>query len=353
MTQNAGEEERRMGSTRRQILKQVGLGVAAVGVTPQLLSNARSATPPKKKRPRVKHRILGKTGLRVSEIGFGGHSWSYKQVPDGKGGLRKPTIDEAVEMIAAGIELGVNFFDSCTPLDESSVPGEALKRLGVRDKAIVSIRVSHKMKGRKSDREEIYKWTETRLKLWQTDYVDLCLLCNTENDTPQSGYWNMSYSMEALDKLKQQGKIRFTGFGCHFTPELFLESFEKYGDYFDIVSMPYNVRHTAAKKLLPQAKKKNLGVITIKPFARGHLLKNLDLKGPDAGLPRDMIASILEDRNVDCCTCGVHTIEQTRENLSASWTKLTPDARKRLKKVAAAPVQDPEYAWLEKDWLYA
>ena len=353
MVQNTGKHDDKNISTRRQMLKQVGLGVAAAGVTSQLVSDARSATPAKDKRPKVKRRVLGKTHLSVSEIGFGGHSWAYKQVPDGKGGLRRPTIEEAVRMIAAGLEVGVNFFDSCTALEESSVPGEALKRLGARDKVIVSIRVSHKMKGRKADMQEIYKWTETRLKLWQTDYVDMCLLCNTENDTPQSGYWDMSYSMEALDKLKEQGKIRYTGFGCHFTPELFLKSFEKYGDYFDIVSMPYNVRHTAAKKLLPEAKKKNLGVITIKPFARGHLLKKLDLKGPDAGVPRDMIASILEDKNVDICTCGVHTIEQTRENLSASWTKLTPSARKRLKKVAAAPVFDPEYAWLENDWLYA
>lgn len=353
MTQNTEKQDGKDFSTRRQMLKQAGLGVAAVGMTPQLLSNARSATPAKDKRRKVKYRTLGKTGLRVSEIGFGGHSWAYKQVPDGKGGLRRPTIEEAVRMIAAGLEVGVNFFDSCTALEESSIPGEALKRLGARDKVIISIRVSHKMKGRKADMQEIYNWTETRLKLWQTDYVDMCLLCNTEKDTPQSGCWDMSYSMEALDKLKQQGKIRYTGFGCHFTPELFLESFEKYGDYFDIVSMPYNIRHAAAKKLLPEAKKKNLGVITIKPFARGLLLKKLDLKGAHAGLPRDMIAFVLEDKNVDICTCGVHTIEQTKENLSASWTKLSPEAHKRLKKVAAAPVRDPEYAWLEKDWRHA
>ena len=353
MAENSKEHDKNDGSTRRQMLKQVGLGVAAAGVTPRLLTSTWAETPEKNIRRKVKHRTLGKTGLRVSEIGIGGHSWAYKQVPDGKGGLRRPTIDEAVGMIKAALEVGVNFFDSCTAFEESSVPGEALKRLGMRDKVIVSIRVSHKMKGRKADMQEIYKWTETRLKLWQTDYVDMCLLCNTEKDTPQSGYWDMSYSTEALDKLKQQGKIRFTGFGCHFTPELFLESFDKYGDYFDIVSMPYNIRHSAAKKLLPQAKKKNLGVITIKPVARGLLLKNLDLKGSYASLPRDMIASVLEDKNVDICTCGVHTIEQTKENLSASWTRLSPKARERIKKVAATPVQDPEYAWLEQDWQYA
>jgi predicted aldo/keto reductase-like oxidoreductase len=256
-------------------------------------------------------------------------------------------------MIAAGMDMGVNFLDSCTALEESSVPGEALKRLKARDQVIVSIRVSHKMKGIKADKQEIYKWTEDRLKLWQTDYVDLCLLCNTENDTPQSGYWDMSYSIEALDKLKQQGKIRFTGFGCHFTPKLFLEAFEKFGDYFDTCSIPYNIRHRAAEKVLPAAKKKGLGVITIKPFVRGALLKNRDLKGADAGLPRDLISFVLENKLVDICTCGVHTIEQVRENLSASWTKLSPGRRQRLKKLAATDIHEKEYAWLEQGWRHA
>ena len=346
------EHQSEPDSTRRQFLKEIGIGAVAGGMASPLLegplSEASQTTGHK-----VKHRVLGKTGLSVSEIGFGGHSWAYKQVPDGKGGLRRPTVDEAAEMNAAGLDVGVNFLDSCTALEESSTPGEAIKRLKARDKVIISIRVSHKMKGIEADKQEIYKWTDDRLKLWQTDYVDLCLLCNTEKDTPQSGYWDMSYSIEALDKLKQQGKIRFTGFGCHFTPELFLEAFEKFGNYFDICSIPYNIRHRAAEKILPAAKKKGLGVITIKPFARGELLKSRALEGADAGLPRDMIAFVLENKLVDICTCGVHTLEQTIENLSASGVKLTPGQRKRLEKVAGTPVDVQEYAWLERDWRCA
>jgi predicted aldo/keto reductase-like oxidoreductase len=246
------------------------------------------------------------------------------------------------------MDMGVNFVDSCTPLVESSLPGEALKRLKARDRFIVSIRVSHKMKGREADRDEIVKWTEQRLKLWQTDCVDLCLLCNTENDTPESGYWDMSYSIDALEKLKKQGKIRFTGFGCHFTPELFLKAFDKFGDYFDICSLPYNVRHRAAEGILPAAKKKNLGVITIKPFARGSLLKK---PGLPKGTARDMVAFVLQNEHVDICTCGLHTLEQMRENFSASWTPLTPAARERLGVAAATPC--PGYEWLERDWRYA
>ena len=349
MTEYRFKTNAKTDSTRRQFLKRAGFGVIAGGMAGPLLEDAQSTTIDRK----VKYRVLGKTDLKVSEIGIGGHSWAYKQVPDGKGGFRRPTVEEAMRMISDAIDKGVNFFDSCTPLVESSTPGEALKRLGLRDKILVSIRVSHKMKGIKADKQEIYKWTEDRLRLWQTDYVDFCLLCNTENDTPQSGYWDMSYSIEALDKLKQQGKIRFTGFGCHFTPELFLEAFDKFGDYFDTCSIPYNVRHRAAEKVLPAAKEKKMGIITIKPFARGALLKDRDLKGIDADLPRDMIAFVLENKLVDICTCGVHTLEQTKENLSASWTKLSPKARERLKDVAGTSIANQEYAWLEHDWRFA
>jgi predicted aldo/keto reductase-like oxidoreductase len=338
------------GSTRRRFLKRLGQSAVAGGVAASLWNDTAFGRVEEPAEGKVGYRVLGKTGLEVSEIGFGGHSWAYKQVPDGHGGKRLTSVDEAVEMIRIGMDMGVNFLDSCTPMVESTTPGEALKRLKARDKFIVSIRVSHKMKGVPNDRQEIYKWTEDRLKAWQTDYVDLCLLCNTENDTPQSGYWDMSYSIEALDKLKEQGKIRYTGFGCHFTPELFYEAIDKFGDYFDICSIPYNVRHRAAEDVFLAAKNKNMGTITIKPFARGSLLKKRDLAGSDAGLPRDMISFVLENNLVDICTCGVHTAAHVQENFSASWTKLTPAARERLGIAAMTPC--PRYAWLEKDWRY-
>jgi predicted aldo/keto reductase-like oxidoreductase len=337
--------------TRRRFLKQLGQTAVTSGVAGRLASSADASARTAAARGKVGMRTLGKTGLRVSEIGFGGHSWSFRKVPDGKGGYRKVTVDECVEMIRLGMEMGVNFLDSCTPLEEAATPGEALQRLGARDKVILGIRVSHKMKGVAADKEEIYKWTEDRLKAWRTDRVDLCLLCNTENDTPQSGYWDMSYSIEALDRLKDQGKIRFTGFGCHFTPDLFFQAIDKFGDYFDICSIPYNVRHRVAEEVLPAAKKKGMGTITIKPFARGELLKKKDLAGSDAGLPRDMISFVLENDAVDICTCGVDSVPQVEENFSASWTKLTPTGRARLELAAATPCGG--HAWLEEGWRYA
>jgi uncharacterized protein len=352
MTEHTIPNQGASAENRRTFLKCLGQGVAA-GAVAALLDETSTAgnAPSAPQAGRVGQRVLGKTGLKVSEIGFGGHSWSIASLPAAGGSLRKVTVEEAVEMIRAGLEMGVNFLDSCTPLEESATPGEAIKRLKARDRVIVSVRVSHKMKGRPQDRDEIYKWTDRRLALWQTDCVDLCLLCNTAGDTRQFGYWDMSYAVEALDKLKQQGKIRYTGFGCHFTPELFLQAIDKFGDYFDICSIPYNVRHRAGETVFPAAKKKNMGVLTIKPLAAGSLLKGRDLAGADAGLARDMLAFVLENPQVDVCSCGMHTVAQVKENLSASWAKLTPEQRKRLDIAAAVP--SPCHRWLEEGWQYA
>jgi len=370
-------------STRRQFLGHIGGSALAGGIAAAALgpSKTDAALPASKGSPgSVGYRVLGKTGLRVSEVGFGGHSWSYARVPDGKGGLRKPSLDEAERMIGIGMEMGVNFFDCCTPMEEHTVPGEALRRLKARDRAVISARLCHKMKGIENDKKELFKFVEERLAALQTDRIDILMVTNTENDTKQSGYWDMSYAIEALDKVKREGKVRFTGFGCHFTPELFLMAFEKYGREFDIVSLPYNVRHRVAETIMPAAEKLGMGIVTIKPFGRGELLpsgppaaraKTGTGPGPtplgsrttsgrevpvpilsQAGLARDMMAFVLQNELVDVCICGVHTEAHVRENFSGSWTKLSPQGRQRLEQLAARSAFRSG-DWLERGWRVA
>jgi aryl-alcohol dehydrogenase-like predicted oxidoreductase len=326
----------------------VGAGACVLGAQP---TDADSLTSTGNSR-QVRRRKLGKTGLIVSEIGFGGHSWSFKRVPDGHGGLRQLTLDESARIIRVGLEMGVNFFDSCTPELEHTVPGRIIKDLGIRDRIIVSARCCHKMKGVAADRNEVYRFVDQRLKQWQTDYFDILMLTNETYDTPQSGYWDMSYCIEALEKVKQQGKVRFTGFGCHFSPESFLDAIQKHGAFFDVCSFPYNIRHRAGERILPAAEAAELGVVTIKAFARGELLKNRDLNGVDRGLPRCMVAFVLQNKLVDTCICGVISEAELRENLSASWLGLTDEEQRRLERLAAN-LSCRGYPWLENDWRYA
>jgi len=332
-------------SARREFLTHIGQGAVA-GAVASLAGSSVGA----ESAGQVRYRTLGRTGLKVSEVGFGGHSWNFKRVPDGQGGLRQPTLAEAERMIGLALDCGLNLFDSCTPKEEHSVPGEVIKRLKARQRILVSARLCHKMKGVPADVETVHRWVDERLALWQTDYFDILMLTNSEGDTPESGYWDMSYSLEAIGRLKKQGKIRYAGFGCHFTPDGFRKAFANFGREFDICSMPYNIRHRAAEELLPEAKRLGMGVITIKALARGELLKDADLAGRDAGIARDMIAFVLENQSVDCCIFGMHTEEHVRENLAACWTPLTEAARRRLDELGRMPPRTL-YGWLEPDWL--
>ena len=68
---------------------------------------------------------------------------------------------------------------------------EALKRLKRRDKAIICCRVMHNQRGVEADKENIYKWVDGRLKLYQVEHFDLVIVSNSAHDTPRSGYWDM------------------------------------------------------------------------------------------------------------------------------------------------------------------
>ncbi|NQT81938.1 hypothetical protein HQ563_02880, partial [bacterium] len=152
--------------------------------------------------------------------------------------------------------------------------------------------------------------------------------------------------------VKKAGKCRFTGFGSHFSRGKFVEAIEKYGKAFDICSMPYNVYHRGAEDVLPAAERCGLGIVTIKPFARGSLLKKKDLEGKDKGLPRRMIAYVIENKRVDCCICGMHTLAHVKENFSASSNPLTAPERRQLERSFGSAEEIP-LGWLDRGWRYA
>jgi len=324
--------------TRRRFLHRVGTTVAAgcFGAPAVAAGNATV--------PQVPHRQLGKTGLSVSVVGFGGHSWSYPRVQDAKTGKgRPPTLDEAKAMIRHALDMGVNYFDGCTPEREHEIPGRALHELGKRKDAIICIRSIHKMKGTAADKKTLHDFINDRLKAWRTDYADIMFA-----GMATEGYWDMSYAIEALEEIKKKGQARFTGFGSHFSPPNYREAIAKYGRHFDICSMPYNVRHRAAEQVFPHAERARLGIVTIKPFARGSLFKSLKKKDPNATEPNlaaQMIRFVVNNPRVDVCICGVHTLEHVKQNFGAAITKPGAAEAHRLERLARAPTGGDD--WLE------
>ena len=328
--------------SRRRFLRDIGTGVAAASLGAPALH---AAAP---KLPVVPRRSLGRTGLKVSVIGFGGHSWSYARVPDPKTGKnRRPTQDEAKAMIKLGLDMGVNYFDGCTPYAEHDVPGKALRDLGKRDDVILCCRNIHKMKGTEADKKTLHDFINERLKAWRTDHVDIMFAGMATEE-----YWDMTYAIEALDEIKRKGQARFTGFGSHFSPANYRDAIRKYGRHFDICSMPYNIRHRAAEEVFPHAERAKLGIVTIKPFARGSLFKALKADEPDAtdaDLAAKMIRFVVANDKVDVCLCGVHTLDHVRQNFGAAAAPLAAAERRALGRLALGPTDADD--WLERHWV--
>ena len=86
----------------------------------------------------MKYRVLGRTGLNVSELGFGGHEYR-RPLPTTLGKWGDLNLKEFMEkqpqrnpLIEKGIEMGINYFDATQPEEAKSL-GIALKELGVRE----------------------------------------------------------------------------------------------------------------------------------------------------------------------------------------------------------------------------
>ena len=223
---------------------------------------------------------LGKTGLMVSRVGMGG-------IP-----LTRPPLKEVIVFINRALDLGVNFIDTALGYSDSEERiGIALE--GRREEAILAT------KSGASDRQTALKNLETSLGRLRTDYLDLwqfhSIMSMEEYDTIMGPGGAMEAAQDALD----DGRVHHIGFSSHsLSAALQLVA----TDSFETVQFPFNfISNEAADKLVPLAKKHDVGFIAMKPFAGGMIKDaNLAIKYliqfdgvvPDPGIER---ASEIED----------------------------------------------------------
>ena len=153
----------------------------------------------------MKKRILGKTGLEVSEMGFGcmGISSGYGSPLDENNGI---------ELIKEAYDMGVTFFDTAEiygsePGQNEKLVGKALK--GIRDKVVIATKCGIKLINGKQvvdgNPQAIKTSVENSLKYLQTEYIDLYYLHRVDPNTP------IEVVAETMRELIHQGKIRHWG----------------------------------------------------------------------------------------------------------------------------------------------
>ena len=189
---------------------------------------------------------LGKTGLRVSKMGFGG-------IP-----IQRVTAEEAKALLEAVESAGVNYIDTARGYTVSEeLIGQAIE--GRRDKFVLAT------KSMARDREALAKDIETSLGNLRTDYIDLYQIHNPSVQQLEQ-VCAPGGALEALLEAKEAGRIGHLGLTAH-SLEVFQRALEL--DWVETVMFPYNIVENQGADLMEQAAEKNVGFIGMKPLAGG------------------------------------------------------------------------------------
>ena len=216
-------------------------------------------------------RPLGKTDLRVSEIGFG--AWAIGGRAEASGtplGWGMTSDEESLATIRRARDLGVNFFDTADSYGfgrSESLLGIVLSRR--RHEVVIATKVGV---ARDSDarlrkdfsRAHISHAVDGSLKRLRTDYIDLYQLHNPAVDDLRRDDIH-----EAMDRLQEVGKIRYWGVSVN-SPEEGVEIVNRGWGY--ALQVLYNaINQAPERELLPLAKEKGYGIIARVPLASGLL----------------------------------------------------------------------------------
>ncbi|MCP4713778.1 MAG: aldo/keto reductase, partial [Deltaproteobacteria bacterium] len=193
---------------------------------------------------------LGKTGLMVSRIGFGG-------IP-----IQKPSEEAAIRLVADSIERGINVIDTSRVYTTSE---ERIgKAIAGRRRELILATKSHTRTA-----EGIMADLDESLKNLNTDYIDLFQLHNVSTEDDFKAVMAPGGPLEAIRQAQQAGKVRHIGLTSH---RLSVAQTAVTSGAFETVMVALNFVNTeAAEGLLPLARQHDVGVIIMKPMAGGML----------------------------------------------------------------------------------
>lgn len=194
----------------------------------------------------MEYRILGKTGLHISRMGFGG-------IP-----IQRIDAEGTKTLMQQLKAAGVNFIDTARGYTVSEeYLGYALE--GIRQDFVIATKSMARTKAAMASDIDI------SLKNLRTDYIDLY---QVHNATPEQLQQVVAPggALEALQEAKAAGKIGHIGLTSH-SLDTFKMALDM--DWVETFMFPYNIVETQAEKLIAECAKRNIGFIDMKPLAGG------------------------------------------------------------------------------------
>jgi len=256
----------------------------------------------------LQYRMLGRTGLKVSLLGFG----AMRLPMDGD----RVDREKAIPMIHRAFDAGVNYIDSAVGYcdgDSQRAVGDAIK--GRRDEIVVSTKNHHYDKN-----DEKGWWTnlEDSLERLQVDYIDIYNFHGinwngfTQNiDGPDGVYRHML-------KAKDQGLIRHISCSFHDSCESLIKLVDT--GMFESITCQYNLLDRSNEKGIAHAHEKNVGIVIMGPVGGGRLGETggefaAALPEGVSSTPELALRFVMANPNVTVALSGMSTMKQVEENI--------------------------------------
>jgi predicted aldo/keto reductase-like oxidoreductase len=287
--------------SRRKFL-QAGLALPAVGLVSS--GSLDSAFQGSSIAPKVVYRDLGKTGLKVTGVGYG---IGFVPVPD---------------VVARAIDMGINYFDTSRDYgDSEKIFAGVIK--GKRDKIIIA------SKSGRTKKAHILEDLDTSLQVLGTDHVDIWHLHGRDNPAQIP-----DEAIEALELCKKSGKARFIGFSSHDINNM-VPFILKTGK-FDVIQTTYSfpIGGRFREQAIAKLHEAGIGVIAMKVVVAlsGFNLKTVENPParPNGDGPLAGIKWVLQNPAIGTTVPNMRTIPQLEMNFRAMSEPYTPNDEKLL-----------------------
>ena len=296
---------------RRTFIKAGMVGTATALITPPALAEAlqQMAEAEPSAFPKPVYRTLGRTGLKITVVGFGA------------------MLTPEPEVIRVAIEQGVNYIDTARKYmggKNEEIVGKAVT--GLRDKVFIASKTLPESK----TKAEIIRDVETSLKTLGTDHIDVIQLHNL---TGKERIF-FAETREALTLLKKQGKVRFCGVTTHKNEVEVLNALVDDPDrFFDTCLVKYNFKSDKEVSVaIDRAAAAGIGIIAMKTQVGGYDTTGLGRITPHQAA----LKWVLRNPKITTAIPGMKDLTQLREDIAVMGMPFTYADERRLDRYAEA-----------------